>query len=133
MPFVWPEKEAFQSTFACRFLPRAGKTKFPNVIFGPVFNLIDFSKPMVWAVSVGLLFVSWLMVHTVLPIGFWNSTDGQYIDGTRAAIFSFVLYYILSAVLIGFLNTSGCNSLEEQAEAYLYTAPAALPSTLRES
>lgn len=133
MSFVWPEKESFQSTYACRFLPRSGNTKFPNVVFGPIFNLIDFSKPLVWALSVGLFGLSWFLVHNVFPIGFWNSVDNQYVDSNRAAIFSFVLYYLLSAVLIGFLNTSGCRSLEEQAEAFLYTSPVSAPSTLRDN
>jgi hypothetical protein len=87
---------------------------------------------MVWAVSAGLFLLSWTLVHNVLPIGFWNSSDKQYIDTTRALIFSVVLYYLLSAFVIGFLNSKGCEALEEQAGAYLYGgSPPNAPDTLR--
>jgi hypothetical protein len=130
--YEWPEQETFASGFACRFLPRAGRTKFNNVVFGPVVNLLDLTRPTVWAVSVGLLLVSYLLIFNVLPIGFWNSNDGQYIDNTTATIFTFVLYFLLSAFLIGFLTNKGCDALEEQANAYLYNpSPVSAPRTLR--
>lgn len=131
--YVWPEEESFASSYACRFLPKSGNSKFSNVIFGPVYNLFDFQRTTVWLFSIGLLLAIWYLLENVVPICFLNSTDGQYIDKTQVYVFTFVLYFVISACLISTLGTQGCQQLEEQAKSYLYDVAPPIPATLVDS
>jgi hypothetical protein len=131
--FEWPESEKFASAYACRFLPRSGNSRFQNTFVGPIFNLFDLTRPFVLLFSWFLFFVLFGLVYYVLPIGLINSTDGQYLAVSRCLLSSFILYYILSIFLVGILSDRGCQSLEEQANAYLYIEPATVPSTLQDS
>jgi hypothetical protein len=87
-----------------------------------------------------VLFFSWflfvafyILLYYAVPISFLNSSDGQYVSGGRTVIFTIVLYYLVSILLIGVLQDQGCKDLEEQANAYLYTQPASIPITLQDT
>jgi hypothetical protein len=131
--YVWPEGPSFSSSYACRFLPRAGKSKFSNVIFGPILNLFDIRRSGVWVFSLGLFAIIYVLIYYVLPINFVNSTDGQYINQTRAIVSTIVIYYLLSTFLVSFLTDRGCKDLEEQAKAYLFNEAPPIPATLAAS
>lgn len=131
--YEWPEQQSFVSSYACRFLPRSGRSKFSNVIFSPIYNLIDIQRTTVWIFSLALLFGTYYLIHEIVPICFLNSTDGQYIDFTRVVISTIVLYMILSAILISVLGDRACDQLEEQARSFLYDVAPPIPATLVES
>jgi hypothetical protein len=135
MPFVfeWPEGPKFASSFACRFLPRSGQSKFANTIISPVWNLFDISRPFVLFFSWFLFIAFYILLYYAVPISFLNSSDGQYVSGGRTVVVTIVLYYLVSILLIGVLQDQGCKDLEEQASAYLYSTPASIPSTLQDT
>jgi hypothetical protein len=130
--YVWPETESFASAYACRFLPIRGKAQFSNVIFGPIVNLLDISKPSIALFSWALVGAFYALFY-YLPIGFWNSADDQYLDMTRVYIATAVAYYVFSMLLIGKLSARGCSLLEAQGQDYLYGGKPPLPATLSDS
>ena len=130
--YVWPQTESFASAYACRYLPVRGTSEFSNVIFGPIVNLLDISKPVVSLFSWSLV-VAFYALFYVLPIGFWNSSDGQYLDIKRVYIATAVFYYLFSTLLIGKLTSRGCALLESQGQDFLYSLKPPVPSTLADS
>jgi len=130
--YVWPETESFASAYACRFLPVRGKAQFSNVIFGPIVNLLDISKPSIAVFSWAIVLGFYALFYN-LPIGFWNSTDGQYLDMMRVYVATAVSYYVFSMLLISKLTGRGCSLLEAQGQDYLYSLKPPLPSTLSDS
>lgn len=131
--YEWPEKPSFASSYACRFLPRNGRSQFNNVLLSPIFNLFDVQRTTVWAFSVALLIGTWYLLDRIVPICFLNSVDGQYVDSTRVIISTIILYFVLSAFLISMLGERGCSQLEEQARSYLYDRAPPIPATLVDS
>jgi len=131
--YEWPERPSFASSFACRFLPRNGRSKFSNVVFSPIYNLLDIQRTTTWVFSLALLFGTWYLIHNIVPICFLNSVDGQYVDPNRVFISTAVVYFLLSAIIISALGDRGCDQLEEQAKAYLYDDAPPVPATLVDS
>lgn len=130
--YVWPGTESFASAYACRFLPVRGTSQFSNVIFGPVINLLNISKPVVTLFSWSLV-VAFYALFYVLPIGFWNSSDGQYLDINRVYVATAVAYYLFSTLLIGQLTKRGCSLLEDQGQDFLYSLKPPIPASLADS
>lgn len=131
--YVWPESEDFSSAFACRILPRTGKTSsavLQNAFLGPILNLFGLQKPTAFVFAWALLLAIWALVYYVLPVWTWNSSDGQDRNFSRSVLGAFIVYYIVAFFLIAFLSKSGCNSLIEQAKSYLYDKAPPIPSTL---
>ena len=128
--YTWPEQESFASSYACRFLPRRGMAKTQNYLLGPIFNLLDFSKTSSLVVSWSILLGLWVIIYYVLPIGFWNSEDKQYVNVTRSIIYTILAYFAVSFFLISSLMKKGCAALEDQADAFLYGEAPSLPPTL---
>jgi hypothetical protein len=131
--YVWPERPSFASSYACRFLPRSGTARFSNVIFSPIYSLLDIQRTTAWVFSVGLLLGIWYLLENVVPICFLNSRDGQYLDRTRVITFTIVFYMVISAIIISSLGQKGCSDLEEQARSFLYDSAPPIPSTLIDS
>ena len=128
--YIWPERESFLSAYSCRFLPKEGSSKFSNIIFGPVYNLFDLSRPVVLIFSWAIVFLMWYLLTYTFPIAWYNSTDGEYIDDTRIIIFALVFYFVTAFIFISVTNSKGCKQLEQQAEDYLYGPKPPLPYAL---
>ena len=132
--YVWPEKPTFISSYACKTIPLFGSPKTTNILIAPIWNLAPLpEQATVTIFSWTLVLVLYILLKYVAPISFINSVDGQYIDNDRIYISTFILYYLLSAFLVGANVEKACQALEEQASAYLYDAGPPIPATLQSS
>lgn len=113
----------FTAELACKKYSRSSNNKISNSVTSPVYNLIDFSTPTVaathWAALIGIF----VALRYWLPIGWWNSIDGLYVDDRRCLIVAAILYYVLFLLLIAGLNETGCKAREDAAFEYLTADP----------
>jgi len=118
--YTWPRSKSFSSSYACKAVTTKYSGKVYNVLVAPIWNLFPLANNLApFLFSVGLLALIFSLNYYLLPIGFWNSDDGQYLDFTRCLLFSLLVYYILSAIITALLVKSGCDDLISLAREYI--------------
>jgi O-antigen ligase len=111
---------SFSSAYACKMYPKNNEGKYINVVVAPVWNLFPLANNILpFLFSISLLVVIYMLLYYSLPIGFWNSTDNQYVDSNRCILTSLITYYVISVVLTAVLHNRGCSDIQEQAREYI--------------
>ena len=111
---------SFTSAYACKVVPRNELGKYFNVIVTPIWNLFPLLPNLVpFVLSAGLLIGIFYLLYEFVPISVVNSSDGQYVDLTTCLVFAFLIYYLISMLVVAFLQKEGCEELRESARKYL--------------
>lgn len=111
---------SFASAYACKVVPKNELGKYFNVVVTPIWNLFPLLPNLVpFILSAGLLIGIFFLLYEIVPISIVNSSDGQYVDFTRTLLFSLLIYYAVSMLIVAFLQNEGCEELRETARQYL--------------
>lgn len=116
----WNRSPAFFTQYSCRTYPTGSGDKFNLIVLGPLKNLVAIQFPFVALASWGLLWLYGYLFFAVLePTVPFNSADGQTIDDARAALTTFIAWYLTNMILIGLMYANGsCDGIVNYVEDY---------------
>jgi hypothetical protein len=86
-------------------------------VLTPFYNLVNTNNPLGFIIAWGILGGFWILLYYKAPIGFWNSSDG-FIDMRIVTLFSVLLYWVVSSIIIASYHKSGCQSIDRLAKRW---------------
>lgn len=120
-------------TLPCASYGTSTQTKLSNAVSVP-FRVLFAPGVADGALVVGwsLLFGFWALNAYLLPVGVWNSDNGEYRTTNRTVIGAFVLYYVFMFTLVALSAEYACSVRLTNAyqERYVQRRP---PSTMAQA
>jgi hypothetical protein len=105
-----------------------GEGKAFSMFAGPVINLLNISNLFGWLIAVALYAGIAMLLYYEAPVSWYNSIDG-YINLGVVLLYSFLVYYFISFVIIAILHDTMCASKKKLRARY---RPDRIPGWLRE-
>lgn len=86
-------------------------------VWTPTYNLVNTNNPIGLLIAWGIILGAWALLYYKAPVGFYNSLDG-FIDTRITTLFAFLIYWLISCVIITFNRKSGCQSIDRLAKRW---------------